>query len=412
MDRFLPHVTYITNRLIMILSVLLLLLSTPSYAAEDMHDHDEHAITATEHHTPDTHAEHQTISHDEHGEDGHDEEATLSISPQSQAIAHIQVTTLKPRPLPITLQAPGEVVFNQEKTAFIEPRIAAQAIKQFAYTGDHVKVGQPMVRLSSIEVAKAQSDLLLAAQEWHRIRDLKGKNVVTDKDYESAKLRYDHAYGLLRSYGMTETDIKQLMAEKDGQNATGEFNLITPIDGTVAETQITLGDHVEPGTTLYHIIDEQTLWVNTQVTPKERRQIHVGQPAWVRLDSTEVKGKVTQVHHTVNEATRRQTVRVEIDNPNDKLHPGDFVDVAIQVASSEPQLAVPESALVRSADGDWLLYIASDENQFEPKEVKRVKTIDRWVVITGVTPGVRFVEDGAFFVHAEAQKGQFDIHNH
>ena len=50
----------------------------------------------------------------------------------------------------------------------VSPRIKAQVVKRLVYVGDEVQKGQPLLVLSSVDMATAQSELLETAQEWHR----------------------------------------------------------------------------------------------------------------------------------------------------------------------------------------------------------------------------------------------------
>jgi cobalt-zinc-cadmium efflux system membrane fusion protein len=105
-------------------------------------------------------------------------------------------------------------------------------------------------------------------------------------------------------------------------------------------------------------------------------------------------------------------VRIEVPNPEDRLHPGLFVEVRIASGMSEQILAVPEEAVMRSADGDWQVFVEHEPGEFEPREVEVLRTSAGQAVIEGVAPGTRVVIQGAFFLQSELAKSGFDIHDH
>ncbi|MDE0373912.1 MAG: hypothetical protein OXI73_15400, partial [Rhodospirillales bacterium] len=119
-------------------------------------------------------------------------------------------------------------------------------------------------------------------------------------------------------------------------------------------------------------------------------------------------------YHALDESTRTLPIRVQVPNPEDELHPGMFVDVLILNEDSQPVLAVPETAVLRSADGDWQVFVVAGEDgdEFEPVEVTVESTTAGFAVIDGVAPGTRVVTEGGFFLQSEYAKSGFSIHNH
>jgi multidrug efflux pump subunit AcrA (membrane-fusion protein) len=121
---------------------------------------------------------------------------------------------------------------------------------------------------------------------------------------------------------------------------------------------------------------------------------------------------VTQVHHALDEDTRTLAVRIEVPNPDDRLHPGLFVEALIEGMTSERVLAVPNDAVLRSPDGDWQVFVEHESGEYEPHEVEVIRTTPEFTVIDGLEPGYRVVTRGAFFLQSELAKSGFDIHNH
>ena len=114
----------------------------------------------------------------------------------------------------------------------------------------------------------------------------------------------------------------------------------------------------------------------------------------------------------LDETTRTLAVRIEVDNPDEQLHPGLFVDTRIGGSELANVFAVPEDAVLRSPDGDWAVFIEQAPGKFESLEVDVIHTINGLAVIEGVPTGARVVTEGAFFVQSEIAKSGFEIHNH
>ena len=122
--------------------------------------------------------------------------------------------------------------------------------------------------------------------------------------------------------------------------------------------------------------------------------------------------RVTQEAHKIDPRSRTRIVRLVVDNADHKLHSGLFADVAFQFKTPEPVMALPESAVLRGADGDWQVFVETAQGRYEPREVELVQTLGEHLVISGVASGSRVVTSGAFFVQSEIAKSGFEVHNH
>ena len=343
--------------------------------------------------------------------DDHGDEGLIKISPEGQQAAGIKTEVLQAKSLPIYISAPGEAIPNKDLTALITPRIQAQVVQRLVKIGDDVKQGQPLVRLSSVDMAKAQAELLLAQKEWLRVKQL-GKQAVSAKRYQTAEVAYQQAYSKLFAYGMTRLQIETFIKSNDPNKANGEFTLLAQRDGTIFSADFTKGQMIEPGKVLYKIVDETSLWVDAKLSNGDSAKIKKGAKAIIQTAHHELPAEVLQVHHKLDETTRTRVVRLNVRNPKDQLHPGEFVTCLIQAGKTPPVLAVHQTALMRTPDGDMAVYIEVKPNHFKAQEVEVTQSVGLWQVIKGIKPGVRIVTKGAFFVHSESLKSGFNIHNH
>lgn len=347
----------------------------------------------------------------ESGQGEEHEGSSVHLTPEQQEMAGVVIEVLRPRDIVTELRAPGEIQLNAYATTRVSPRVAAQILERLARLGDEIEKGQALVVLSSVEMAQAQGDLLVAEHEWGRVSKL-GRDVVSEQRYTEARVAREQALALVRAYGMTEVEIRQLLASGNAELADGRFQLLAPQHGTMIRDNFIVGELVEPGRVLFEISDESVLWVEARLTPDEAAQIQVNARATMMIHDRQVEGRVTQVHHALDEDTRTLGVRIEVPNPDDRLHPGLFVEARIEGTSSEGVLAVPNDAVLRSTDGDWQVFVEHEDGEFEPREVEVIRTTAAFAVIGGVETGTRVVTQGAFFMQSELAKSGFDIHNH
>ncbi len=348
----------------------------------------------------------------DHDDDHTEEEGGLHLDARQRRRAGIEVETLKPQAIAVTIEAPGEIMLNSYATRQVTPRIEAQVIARHARLGDKVSTGQPLVTLSSVAMSEAQGELLSAENEWQRVRQL-GRTVVSERRYQDARIAAQQARARLLAYGMTRTQIDRLASSGQVDQANGQFELLAPIDGTVIRDDFVTGQMVPAGTLLFEISDESHLWVEARLDPTAASRIQAGDSARVLAAGEWIPAKVVQVHHALDETTRTLAVRLAIANPQDRLHPGQFVTASIQTGDSgQTGMILPLDAVLRSPDGDWQVFVEHEPGEFEPREVEIVRKFPGRVQIEGLAAGTRVVTHGAFFVQSELAKSGFAVHNH
>ncbi|PCJ85458.1 MAG: efflux transporter periplasmic adaptor subunit [Thiotrichaceae bacterium] len=357
---------------------------------------------------------HDEAGHDEsgHGEAGHeDEEQSVKLTAKQLEVAGIVVKAINPQSVATEISAPGEVMLNEYKTTSVTPRVSSQVVKRHVKLGDVITNGQPLVTLSSVDMATAQGNLLVTGREWQRVKKL-GRKVVSAQRYTEARVAHEQAKARVLAFGMTAKQAESFLKSGDASKANGTFQLLATQAGTVIFDRFIVGELIEPGTKLFIISDESVLWVEAKLTPAQAALVAPGSPANIVAGGNLFFGKVVQVHHALDEETRTLGVRIEIANPDDVLHPGVFVLAQISSINLEQVLAVPVNAVLRSPDGDWAIFIEHEAGEFEPQEIELLRTVGDLAVIEGIDSGTRVVTQGAFFVQSELAKSGFEIHNH
>ncbi len=424
------------KKLLLLSTVAFITLSYPAFAKDDGHGHGngEHGNEEKPYATPkDSHSGHG--DNDDHstekakkkkGDDGHghgesggahgDEEeasAEIDLTPESIKEAGIIVEPLTLQSLESEVKAPGEVTLNSYLSSKVVPRIRAQVVARHAKLGDIVEKGQPLVTLSSVDMAQAIGELMVAHKEWKRVKQL-GSSAVSAKRYNTAKIADEQARAKVIAYGMTKEQVKDLH-EKGSNGSPGEFQLVAPQGGTIVSDDFIEGELIEEGRVLFNIVNESSLWIESRLSPKDAKSVKIGANARINIpDNGWLQGKVVQKHHLLDDVTRTIGVRIAVDNKEDLLHPGMYVDTRIQSGDGQKYLAVPTASVLRSPDGDWVVFVENKDKsgEFKPVEIKALRTVKDYTVIKGLPEGTPIVTQGAFFVQSELAKGGFAVHNH
>lgn len=383
------------------LVVILAVFSINTALANESQNNTQHDEHSHEHETPIKEAI------DEHGHE--EDEEGISLSAQKIELAGIKIEELFPKKYLNTVYAPGEVKANGYKSYLVSPRTDSVVINRHASLGDHVKSGQKLVTLFSETMAQTQADFLIASSNWKRAKTL-GSNNISERTLVEAENTYKGIYGKLVAFGLTKQAIDKI-AQQDSATF-GQYVLIAERDGVVLQDDFMQGQRIEAGETIMLLADETDLWVEANVPPNKELNLAVGSSALIDLNGIKYQANVIQEAHTIDPITRTRTVRLSVANTGHKLHSGMFVKVYFQFESNSEVIAVPEEALIRSSDGDWIVFIEDHPNEFKAVEVATGRSFGEYREVFGLESGTKVVTRGAFFVASEIAKGGFDPHNH
>ncbi|MGB2692966.1 MAG: efflux RND transporter periplasmic adaptor subunit [Thermodesulfobacteriota bacterium] len=338
-----------------------------------------------------------TLAEEDIAEEGHEEEGgALILSVEERSAAGIVVDTVMQRALNETLRVPAEVVINAYQSARVTPRMQAQVVARHVQLGSHVETGQSLVTLSSVALAEAQGDLIVADREWQRVKSL-GQQAVGERRYTEAQVARQQALAKVLAFGMQESQANDLLKSGNAAKAVGEFDLLSPLAGTVLQDNFITGELIEPGRVLFDISDESILWVEARMSPSTLSVVEVGAQARVSANGTDwIDGTVIQLHHRLNETTRTQGVRIAVENSEDLLHPGQFAEAEIITGTGVPKLVVPSKSLTL-IEGKQTVFKLEAAGEFHPANVRTGPTIGDWVVIlSGIEEGESIAISGVF----------------
>lgn len=353
-----------------------------------------------------------SYSQDVHLEDEEHDDEEIEVSLTQDQILAARITTIKMQLDKVTesISATGEIRANDYASSIITPRIPSIIIERHAQLGDRVNLNQSLVTLFSVEMASTQAKFINVSREWQRVKNL-GSDIVSVKRYLQAETDYLQTLAELKSYGMSTEEINRL-SETSELNNPGEYDLYSTQNATISSDDFLVGALVEPGVVLFKLINEDTVWVESAVSIGQFAEAFSSSRAIIKVGDYSAEGQVLIADEVVDEDTRRRKIRLVVDNKDHSLHPGQFVDVEFLIPGEEEGFSVPKEAVLRSADGDWQLFIQDDDGGFLPREVEILKSSGDRYVVSDVEVGDMVVVTGAFFIQSELAKSGFSVHNH
>jgi cobalt-zinc-cadmium efflux system membrane fusion protein len=235
-------------------------------------------------------------------------------------------------------------------------------------------------------------------------------------EVEIARVEVSHLRNSLRALGAELGEDAQGKVTHD----TSRVALRAPVSGTVTERQVNAGAGVEAGKPILTVSNISTVWVIANVPEAQVNVLRVGTLAEVRsasLGQNVIAGRVTYIDTTLNEETRTGRVRVEIDNPGERLKVSMFVEVGFQTGdgiATTDELVIPDAAVQRIGNRT-VVFVPKEGEQghFEVRDVELGGSIDGLHrVISGLVPGDRVVAKGSFTLKTQLLKGEMGEHGH
>ncbi|MCP4549832.1 MAG: efflux RND transporter periplasmic adaptor subunit [bacterium] len=402
--------------------------SQKAAAAEvDEHKGHDHAAEEADHDDgEDDHEGHDHVA-EEVGQDDDDdhegEEGLLHLSRAERANIGLEVVSAGPATIGNHINLPGEIELNADRVAHIVPGVGGIVRDVHKRLGDKVKAGELMAILDCRELAEAKAvyleahgNLELARSNFEREKNLQGKGISSDQEFLDARQAQTSASIALRSaeqqlLAMGETKDRLGRMLKEDNTSFAEYRLNAPIDGTIIEKHITLGEALDGGDEVFVLADLSSVWVRIGIYQKDLPRIAKGQSVRLFDGAGHVlaDGEIDFISPILGERTRAATARVTLSNPNGNLNPGSFVTAAVETDIVDVPVAV-EAEAVQMLDGETVLFVVEGDG-FEPRPVITGSGDGKLIeILGGLESGEHYVAHGAFELKAKMLTSNMDPH--
>ena len=256
--------------------------------------------------------------------------------------------------------------------------------------GEKVEKMQAIGVVYSPELVRAQQELITA----YKIRESQPKL------YEAVKNKF-------RNWKIQESILDEVV--RTGKVKT-QFTIHSHVSGIVSEINTNVGSHILDGHPIFKVTDLTTVWANFDIYENQINMFYKGQDIIVSTGSNpnkKMKGKVSFIDPMLDSKTRTLKLRVVLNNKNDEIKPGMFVEgrVHIIISSNEEKIMVPSTAVLWTGERS-VVYIKTDPDKpvFEMRLVSiGNKNGDAYEILNGLNNGDEIVTNGTFTLDAAAQ---------
>ncbi len=341
--------------------------------------------------------------------------ATPSATPQlftipTDQMSHVQLVTLTPETMNHTLRLTGAVAYNAFNTTPVITQVGGPVSRILVVPGEHVKLNQPMLELSSPDYAqlldgylKAADSFRLADKFYVRAQDLYVHHAIALQDLEQAESNRTQAQADLNAaeQGLRILGIKD-PAELAKTPSSAEIPVLAPIAGEVVERLVSPGQVVQAGQTqAFTISDLSTVWVLANVYQADLEYVKNGDDVVVQTDAfpDSFHGKISYVSPALDPNTRTLQARIVVDNLAEKLKRDMYCTVMVTAGALTNALAVPNASILRDDNNQPFVYALTGNNQFGRRDVVLGQAQgNETQIVKGLAPGDKVVGNGSLFL--------------
>ena len=338
-------------------------------------------------------------------------EGKVAMSDAQVAAAGVAIETAAAASIRSSLQLPGEIRLNEDRTAHIVPRVAGVVENVSADLGQPVKKGQVLAVLSSVTLSEQRSELQAARKRLELARTTYAREKKLWEEKISPQQDVQQAQQAMREAEIAVANANQKLAALGASasasgSALSRYELRAPFDGMVVEKHIALGESVKEDTNVFKISDLSTVWAEMNISARDLPRVRVGGKVQVRATAFDAKavGTVSYVGSLIGEQTRTARARVTLPNPDLAWRPGLFVNVEVVSDESTVPVAIASEALQTVEDRPVVFLRVP--GGFVPQPVQVGRSDGKRVEITsGLKAGAPYAAAGSFVVKAEQGKG-------
>jgi Cu(I)/Ag(I) efflux system membrane fusion protein len=323
----------------------------------------------------------------------------VQLTDDEQRQIGIQTTEAIRQAVTEEIVATGRVEEAETTIRTISARVGGRIDRLFlTYTGQPVRVGQPVAEIYSPEVFTAAEEYKLALENRRHLAASQQPDAIAQADglVQASQRR-------LALWGLSPKQIEELVTTPD---TPVRITINAGYAGVIRTRNVTEGQYVNAGDALFDVVDLNSVWVKADVFQSDIGRIRPGLKTQITseaLPGITLSGEVNFIELQSNMETRTTPVRIQVANPGTRLRPGMFVRATFQIPLGANVLTVPRSAVIDTGM-EKMVYLALPGGVFERRMVETgPATNDNYTVLKGLSEGDRVVTKGAFLIDSQTR---------
>jgi multidrug efflux system membrane fusion protein len=312
----------------------------------------------------------------------------------------VPVTTAKAeaRDIPVTLQVVGRA--EAYESVALKSRVDGQIAAVLFTEGQHVKQGDVLIRLDpsdlsarlqQAEATAARDQALIAKSrsDTARYTALKERNFVSEEKLNDIRTNEAAATANLRA-SQAAAEVARLQLSYASIRA--------PFAGVVGARLVFPGSSVKINDTTLAVVNRvRPLLVSFAIPEKHLPRLRAAMAAagGMKVDvslpgdkSQHFDGDVHFIDNAVDPTTGTILVKAMLPNADEKLTPGQFLNVSLLLETLSGAVTIPSEAVQQGAEGKFVYVVKADQST----EVRAVATAAAEGGVTAIAKGLQVGE--------------------
>ena len=307
------------------------------------------------------------------------------------------------RDIPVSLQLVGRA--EAFESVVMKSRVDGQVAAVLFTEGQHVNQGDVLIRLDPTDFAArlqqaeamaARDEALIAKMraDTARYTALKERNFVSEEKVNDIRTNEAAATANLRA-SKAAVEVARLQLSY--------ATIRAPITGIVGARLVFPGSAVKANDVTVAVVNRiRPLLVSFAVPEKHLPQLRTARQAGsLKVNVAQTgdtsqyfEGTVRFIDNAVDASTGTILLKAELPNQDEKLTPGQFLNVSLLLDTLRQAVTVPSNAVQQGADGNYL-YAVKDDTSVEMRRIEALASEDGFTAIRGaVQVGETIVTDG------------------
>ena len=239
------------------------------------------------------------------------------------------------------VQIQGHIDAQDNVTAYPQAQATITAI--YVKVGDHVSKGQTLVQLDNSvliqNIAQAQSQADLMNQLYQRQKNLWDQKIGTEVQFLQAQTNLESA----------QKQVASLRRQAD------LYRIVSPINGTVDQMDLKLGQVAAPGQSGIRVINADILKVKADVPESYSSSVNQGDSVKVLFPDVNdsLVTKVTFASKVIDPSSRSFGIEIKLPK-NNEYRPNLTAVLKIADYTKHNAISVPIKSIQRSTNGDYV----------------------------------------------------------
>ncbi len=260
----------------------------------------------------------------------------------------VETIVVEPTVLESTVDAVGTVL--ADASAMLRAEVPGQVVERHFEDGEQVSKGDRLFSIEATvleaELNEAKANVQQSEAAYKRAQELVKDQLVSATEFDTARANYNVS----------------VARQHSAESRLSKTVIRAPFDGFVGLRRINIGDYATIGQELVNVVRLNPLRVDfsvpetllARVRPEQKINVSVG-----AFPGEVFEGVVTAIDPQIDVTGHSMAIRARLPNPDLKLRPGLFAQVAVSLAVNPKALMVPEEA-IWPIGNDKILYIVKD----------------------------------------------------